>query len=117
MSLSPNTKPIPVLILNGSLSERVMPSNSVRTVMSAYFSFTLHRLRNLATEKRQAFGVGVSVMFNDFVVIGTPDMKAKFAGKSIAEVFKIIETEQIKFVSFYDKSGTHTKKKGFGKQL
>ena len=59
-------------------------------------------------------GAGVErtpVMYNDFVIVGTPEMKAKFAGKSISEVFKIIETEQIKFVSRGDKSGTHDKEK------
>lgn len=60
----------------------------------------------------KGFGVErTPVMFNDFVIIGTPEMKIKFAGKSISEVFKIIETEQIKFVSRGDKSGTHDKEK------
>ena len=65
----------------------------------------------------KGFGVErTPVMYNDFVVIGTPDMKAKFAGKSISEVFKIIETEKIKFVSRGDKSGTHDKEKGVWKE-
>lgn len=60
----------------------------------------------------KGFGVErTPVMYNDFVIVGTPEMKAKFAGKSITEVFKIIETEQIKFVSRGDKSGTHDKEK------
>ena len=60
----------------------------------------------------KGFGIDrTAVMFNDFVIIGTPEMKAKFAGKNISEVFKIIETEQIKFVSRGDKSGTHDKEK------
>lgn len=64
------------------------------------------------TYVEKGFGVErTPVMFNDFVIIGTPEMKAKFAGKSIAEVFKIIEAEQIKFVSRGDKSGTHDKEK------
>lgn len=65
----------------------------------------------------KGFGVErTPVMFNDFVIVGTPDMKAKFAGKSISEVFKIIETEKIKFVSRGDKSGTHDKEKGVWKE-
>lgn len=64
------------------------------------------------TYVEKGFGVErTPVMYNDFVVVGTPDMKAKFAGKSISEVFKIIETEQMKFVSRGDKSGTHDKEK------
>lgn len=64
------------------------------------------------TYVEKGFGVErTPVMFNDFVVVGTPDMKAKFAGKSISEVFKIIETEKMKFVSRGDKSGTHDKEK------
>jgi len=60
----------------------------------------------------KGFGVErTPVMFNDFVVIGTPEMKTKFAGKNITEVFKIIEAEKIKFVSRGDKSGTHNKEK------
>ena len=64
------------------------------------------------TYVEKGFGVErTPVMYNDFVLIGTPEMKAKFAGKNIAEAFKIIETEKIKFVSRGDKSGTHDKEK------
>lgn len=64
------------------------------------------------TYVEKGFGVErTPVMYNDFVVVGTPDMKAKFAGKSIEEAFKIIETEKIKFVSRGDKSGTHDKER------
>lgn len=64
------------------------------------------------TYVEKGFGVErTPVMYNDFVVVGTPDMKAKFAGKSISEVFTIIETEKMKFVSRGDKSGTHDKEK------
>lgn len=60
----------------------------------------------------KGFGVNrTPVMYNDFVIIGNPELKAKFAGKNISEVFKTIETEQIKFVSRGDKSGTHSKEK------
>ena len=60
----------------------------------------------------KGFGVErTPVMYNDFVLVGTPEMKAKFAGKSISDVFKIIEAEQMKFVSRGDKSGTHDKEK------
>lgn len=55
------------------------------------------------------------VMFNDFVIIGDPDYKAKFAGKSIQESFKIIEDEKIRFVSRGDNSGTHNKEKSVWK--
>lgn len=60
----------------------------------------------------KGFGVErTPVMFNDFVIIGTPEMKAKFAGKNITEAFKLIENEKIKFISRGDKSGTHDKEK------
>lgn len=73
----------------------------------------VHSPSSEKTYMEKGFGVErTPVMFNDFVLIGTPDMKAKFAGKSLAEAFKIIETEQIKFVSRGDKSGTHDKEKG-----
>jgi len=73
----------------------------------------VHSPSSEKTYMEKGFGVErTPVMFNDFVVVGTPDMKAKFAGKSISEVFKIIETEKIKFVSRGDKSGTHDKEKG-----
>ena len=62
------------------------------------------------------FGVDrTPVMFNDFVIIGDPVFKAKFAGKSIQESFKIIEDEKIKFVSRGDNSGTHSKEKSVWK--
>lgn len=64
------------------------------------------------TYVEKGFGVErTPVMFNDFVILGTPEMKAKFAGKNIAEAFKLIESEKIKFVSRGDKSGTHDKEK------
>lgn len=73
----------------------------------------VHSPSSEKTYIEKGFGVErTPVMYNDFVLIGTPDMKAKFAGKSLAEAFKIIETEQIKFVSRGDKSGTHDKEKG-----
>ena len=60
----------------------------------------------------KGFGVDrTPVMFNDFVIIGKPEYKAKFAGKSIGEAFKIIENEKIKFVSRGDKSASHDKEK------
>lgn len=60
----------------------------------------------------KGFGIDrIPVMYNDFVIIGRPEHKAKFAGKSISEVFKMIEAEKIKFVSRGDKSGTHDKEK------
>ena len=60
----------------------------------------------------KGFGVDrTPVMFNDFVIIGDPIYKEKFAGKSIAETFKVIQDEKIKFVSRGDKSGTHNKEK------
>lgn len=64
------------------------------------------------TYVEKGFGVDrTPVMFNDFVIIGTPEMKAKFAGKNITEAFKLIENEKIKFVSRGDKSGTHDKER------
>lgn len=61
---------------------------------------------------KNGFGVDRKpVMYNDFVVIGTPDMKARFSGKSVADVFKVVEQEKIKFVSRGDKSGTHNKER------
>ena len=64
------------------------------------------------TYVEKGFGVErTPVMFNDFVIIGTPEMKAKFAGKNITEAFKLIENEKIKFISRGDKSGTHDKEK------
>jgi tungstate transport system substrate-binding protein len=73
----------------------------------------VHSPSSEKTYMEKGFGVErTPVMYNDFVLVGTPDMKAKFAGKSLSEAFKIIETEQIKFVSRGDKSGTHDKEKG-----
>lgn len=64
----------------------------------------------------KGFGIDrTPVMFNDFVIIGAPEYKAKFAGKSISESFKIIQDEKIKFVSRGDKSGTHNKEKSVWK--
>ncbi|MBE0492352.1 MAG: substrate-binding domain-containing protein [Sulfurospirillum sp.] len=64
----------------------------------------------------KGFGIDrTPVMFNDFVIIGAPEYKAKFAGKSIAETFKIIQDEKLKFVSRGDKSGTHNKEKNVWK--
>lgn len=72
----------------------------------------VHSPSSEKTYVEKGFGVErTPVMYNDFVLIGTPEMKAKFAGKNITEAFKIIETEQIKFVSRGDKSGTHDKEK------
>jgi tungstate transport system substrate-binding protein len=60
----------------------------------------------------KGFGVErTPVMYNDFVLIGKPELKAKFAGKALSDVFNIIQKEQIKFVSRGDKSGTHSKEK------
>jgi len=73
----------------------------------------VHSPSSEKTYMDKGFGVErTPVMYNDFVLLGTPEMKAKFAGKSISEAFKIIETEQIKFVSRGDKSGTHDKENG-----
>ncbi|MBE0495187.1 MAG: substrate-binding domain-containing protein [Campylobacterales bacterium] len=72
-----------------------------------------------ALEKKYvADGFGVDrkpVMFNDFVILGAPEYKAKFAGKSIEEAFSIVKKEQIKFVSRGDNSGTHSKEKSVWK--
>jgi len=77
----------------------------------------VHSPSSEKTYMEKGFGVErTPVMYNDFVLLGTPEMKAKFAGKSISEAFKIIETEQIKFVSRGDKSGTHDKEKGVWKE-
>jgi len=77
----------------------------------------VHSPSSEKTYMDKGFGVErTPVMYNDFVLLGTPEMKAKFAGKSISEAFKIIETEQIKFVSRGDKSGTHDKEKGVWKE-
>lgn len=65
-------------------------------------------------KKFVADGFGVDrtpVMYNDFVILGTPELKAKFEGKTIKEAFEIIKKEQIKFVSRGDNSGTHSKEK------
>lgn len=51
------------------------------------------------------------VMYNDFVIVGDPAFKGKFQGKSVRDLFKIVEKEKIKFISRGDKSGTHTKEK------
>ena len=72
----------------------------------------VHSLKSEKEYIDKGFGVErTPVMYNDFVLVGTPEMKAKFAGKSISDVFKIIEAEQMKFVSRGDKSGTHDKEK------
>ncbi len=50
------------------------------------------------------------VMYNDFVIIGSPNDPAKIKGlKSAAEAFKQIAAAGSRFVSRGDKSGTHTK--------
>ena len=60
------------------------------------------------TYVEKGFGIErTPVMFNDFVLVGPPSMKEKFAGKNIVEVFGMIESEKMKFVSRGDKSGTH----------
>lgn len=65
---------------------------------------------------QDGFGIDrTPVMFNDFVIIGNPDFKEKFEGKTIQEAFKIIENEKIKFVSRGDNSGTHSKEKSVWK--
>lgn len=67
-----------------------------------------------------ADGFGVDrtpVMYNDFVILGTPELKAKFEGKTIKEAFEIIKKEQIKFVSRGDNSGTHSKEKSVWKSV
>jgi tungstate transport system substrate-binding protein len=51
------------------------------------------------------------VMYNDFVIVGDSKFKDKFAGKSVAEAFKIVEEEKIPFISRGDKSGTHMKER------
>jgi tungstate transport system substrate-binding protein len=55
------------------------------------------------------------VMYNDFIIIGTPELKSKFEGKNIKEAFEIIKKEQIKFISRGDNSGTHNKEKNIWK--
>lgn len=65
----------------------------------------------------KGFGVDrTPVMFNDFVIIGEPKFKDKFKGKNIAEAFKIVQDEKIKFVSRADKSGTDNKEKSVWKE-
>lgn len=71
-------------------------------------------------KKFVADGFGVDrtpVMYNDFVILGTPELKAKFEGKTIKEAFEIIKKEQIKFVSRGDNSGTHSKEKSVWKSV
>ena len=51
------------------------------------------------------------VMYNDFVIVGDAKLKDKFAGKSVAEAFKVVEEEKIPFISRGDKSGTHMKER------
>ncbi len=71
-------------------------------------------------KKFVADGFGVDrtpVMYNDFVILGTPELKAKFEGKSIKDAFEIIKNEQIKFVSRGDNSGTHSKEKSVWKSV
>ncbi|QOG13241.1 tungsten ABC transporter substrate-binding protein [Arcobacter sp. FWKO B] len=64
------------------------------------------------------FGVDrTAVMYNDFVIIGSPQLKEKFAGKTIKEAFEIIKTEQIKFISRGDNSGTHNKEKSIWQSI
>lgn len=71
-------------------------------------------------KKFVADGFGVDrtpVMYNDFVILGTTELKAKFEGKTIKEAFEIIKKEQIKFVSRGDNSGTHSKEKSVWKSV
>ncbi|HCZ19724.1 MAG TPA: tungsten ABC transporter substrate-binding protein [Helicobacter sp.] len=65
----------------------------------------------------KGFGIDrTPVMYNDFVIIGNPSFKQKFTGMSVAEAFKLIEKEQVKFVSRGDKSGTHSKEREVWKE-
>ena len=61
-----------------------------------------------AVEKKfveDGFGVDrTPIMYNDFVILGEPKYKEKFAGKNIQDAFAIIKNEKIKFVSRGDKS-------------
>lgn len=65
----------------------------------------------------KGFGIDrTPVMYNDFVIIGNPSFKQKFTGMSVAEAFKLIEKDQVKFVSRGDKSGTHSKEREVWKE-
>lgn len=57
-------------------------------------------------------GYGISrtpVMYNDYVLVADKSLASRFEGKTLAETFKIIKNEKIKFFSRGDKSGTHNK--------
>ncbi|MFC1511841.1 substrate-binding domain-containing protein [Candidatus Latescibacterota bacterium] len=59
-------------------------------------------------------GYGVDrhhIMYNDFVIIGTPDDPAGIRGASIPEVLTRISAHQVRFVSRGDDSGTHMKER------
>ncbi|MFV0481547.1 MAG: tungstate ABC transporter substrate-binding protein TupA [Campylobacteraceae bacterium] len=61
---------------------------------------------------KNGFGIDrTPIMYNDFVIVGAPKYKELFSGKNIAEAFKIVEADKIKFVSRGDKSGTHNKER------
>jgi len=58
------------------------------------------------------------VMYNDFVIIGSPDDPAKIKGmKSAAEALKKIADSSTTFVSRGDNSGTHTKELSLWKRI
>lgn len=59
---------------------------------------------------KNGFGVDrKSVMYNDFVIIGDEKYLKTLQGKSLKEVFQLIQSQKIPFISRGDKSGTHNK--------
>jgi len=55
-------------------------------------------------------------MHNDFIIVGPPEDSAKIKGiKSALEAFKRMATSNALFLSRGDNSGTHSRKKRYGK--
>lgn len=73
----------------------------------------------VAEEKFVAEGFGVkrlSVMYNDFVLVGPANDPAKTRGKDIVAALQKVANTQAGFVSRGDKSGTHAAELRFWKQ-